>query len=455
VTNWSRYPRPPDDTGAGYHMGANAWFPLGDNEGLYRTILDEFYRCGLRWAKILDADGTSYNACKACLDMGIMPVVRLYRDRPYPGQLTDKQKTVARQLVSIGVRYFERGNEPNLWWEWQDGKFPGATWNPWPDAVYNSLAADWLADAQYLASLGAYVALDAPSGGGDHDDITYFAGMLKSLKRLDGAASLLHDWGWIACHPAGLNHPLDYPEDPRNQQDHPGATILSAIPGEAPSSASNCIRKPEKYHQMFLDAMGFEIPIMATEGGFWAGSKQDPRYPELTVYTASDMTASWLRSMKDQPSWFLAAMPWLWANRIFANKFEAFERDAVKRIPGWGNCPATEPATLPLLADLLKNPCQRREVIAVPAAEPIANPTPQPEQAVAITAQELQNARDAMGITPATIKRAIERGYIWLRELYTPGDRYAFSLCYSTADKSYRLLKLETQQWQVVGETTL
>ena len=56
--DWSRYPRPPDDTGAGVHGGANAYHPLGDNDGFIPGILDEMHRCGLRWVKLLDADGS-------------------------------------------------------------------------------------------------------------------------------------------------------------------------------------------------------------------------------------------------------------------------------------------------------------------------------------------------------------------------------------------------------------
>ena len=41
------------------------------------------------------------------------------------------------------------------------------------------------------------------------------------------------------------------------------------------------------------------------------------------------------------------------------------------------------------------------------------------------TPAELQRCKDALGITPATIKRAVEKGYIWLKECYTPGEPFA------------------------------
>jgi len=359
VTDWIRYPRPADDTGAGVHMSPGANFPMGENDGLIPGMISECRNMGLRWLKLLDQDGSSYNACRMVLLAGMMPVVRLYRTRPYPGRLTDKHRAAARELVGIGVRYFERGNEPNLDWEWQEGRWPGNDWNAWTDATFDALAADWLDDGRYLAGLGAFVAIDALSGGGNYDDILYFGNFLKALKRA-GAAQFVREHAWIACHPAGLNHPIAYPEDARNQQDHPGVTILGSIAGEAPSSPSNCIRKPWKLHAMFVEAMNFEIPIMATEGGFWPHSKHDPRYPELTVQSASDMQVAVLRDMATAPIWYFASMPWCYHNRLAGNPAEHFENDAWHRIPGFGNCDRNEPADLPLLAALKANPCKER-----------------------------------------------------------------------------------------------
>jgi len=384
---FARYPRPPEDTGAGVHMSPGANFPMGENDGLIPGILDKCRRMGLRWLKLLDQDGSSYNAARMCLAGGIMPVVRLWRDRPYPGRLTEKQRNVAADLARLGVRYIERGNEPNLDCEWQAARWPGNDWNTWTDATFDALAADWLVDARYLTGLGLFVAIDALSGGGNYDDILYFGNILKALKRA-GATQLLRDSAWIACHPAGLNHPLDYPADARNQQDHPGVTILGSIAGEAPSSPSNCIRKPEKLHAMFQAEMGFELPIIGTEGGFWPGSSQDPRYPGLTPHTASDMTATWLRSMRTAPPWYLANMPWCYFNRLGGNLHEGFERDAWKRVPGWGNCPANEPAVLPIISMLLANPCQKRQEVVMPMPAP--PPTPAPPDAAMV--DRLRNA---------------------------------------------------------------
>lgn len=452
ATDWSRYPRPPDDTGAGVHGGANAYHPLGDNDGLIPGILDEMHRCGLRWVKLLDADGSSYNACRMALERGMMPVVRLYRERPYPGTLTDKQLAAARDLVNLGVRYFERGNEPNVDWEWQPDKWPGYDWNAWTAATFDALARDWFADAQKLASIGAFVAVDACSPGGHYDDIMYLQRFFAALKQVDGAASLLHEHGWLAVHPAGLNHPLDYPDDPVNQAEHPGQTIHSHFDGIQPTGASNCIRKPEAVYKLFVDTWGFGIPVMGTEGGFWPGRQDDSRYPETSVQTASEMNAATLRGMATAPPWYLAMMPWLWFNRLGANLEQGFERDAWKRVPGFGSCPGWEPAVQPIVNMLLREPCQRRQtaVMPEPTTPQPTDPTPKPS---AFTAEDMQRAREGLGIVPATIKAAVERDYVWLKEIYTPGDEYALALVWDGT--GYRVLKLDARQWQVVGEAAL
>ena len=85
-----------------------------------------------------------------------------------------------------------------------------------------------------------------------------------------------------------------------------------------------------------------------------------------------------------------------------------------------------------------------------PTPQPTPDPTPKPS---AITAEDMQRAREGLGIVPATIKAAIERGYVWLKEIYTPGDEYALALVWDGT--GYRVLKLDARQWQVVGEAAL
>jgi hypothetical protein len=181
----------------------------------------------------------------------------------------------------------------------------------------------------------------------------------------------------------------------------------------------------------------------------------------LTVQSASDMTAAYLRGMATAPAWYLAAMPWCFGNRIFGNLWADFERDAWKRVAGWGNCPGNEPPTLPVIAMLLSNPCPKRqeeEPMPKPTWTPLpaTPPTPQPPPSLDFTDAEMQRAREALGAIPATMKAATARGYTWLKEFYTVGDPFAFALCaYTGRAGEYRLLKLDTRTWETVAEVSL
>ena len=82
-------------------------------------------------------------------------------------------------------------------------------------------------------------------------------------------------------------------------------------------------------------------------------------------------------------------------------------------------------------------------------------PTPTPEPTHQVTVAERERARQALATVPATMKAAAERGYVWLKELYQPGDAYALAIAYSTASRRYLVLKLDATTWQVVVEATL
>jgi len=386
----SNYPRPPGDTGAGVHLSAGFAHPMGENEGQFQAICNQFQERGLTWAKLGDMGGSSLKPVPVLLGNGIMPVVRMFRERPYPGTLEPKQKETVQALIEYGVRYFERGNEPNLIVEWK-------TWPyHWPTA-FEQMARDWYEDAKFIADLGGYVAIDAMSPGGNWrnnelvwgngDDIGFLGIFLEKLREIDGAIELLAGRGWVAVHPAMLNHPLSYPDDPINQKEHPGQTVHTYYYDNGiPTGASNCWRKWEAVHQVVLDTLGLDLPVLGTEGGAWPGNHADSRYPSLTNETASLLNYESLASMRTSPYYFLAHMPWLLFNRLAGNLHEGFERDSWLRIPGYGNCPENDPAELPIWSMLQDNKLQPRaenwgqdQAVIIPKPEP----TPvQPESAI-------------------------------------------------------------------------
>ena len=358
------YPRPPEDTGAGVHLSAGFAHPMGENEGNFAPLASRLRGMGLTWAKLGDMGGTAIKPCQVLLDHGIMPVVRMYRQHPYPGRLDQKQRETVATLARMGVRYFERGNEPNLVDE--HSSWP-TDWNAW----FSAWARDWYDDALFISSYGGLTAVDALAPGGNWaanrlvwgngDDIGFLKRMLEALREVPGAYDLLRRTGWVSVHPATLNHPPEFPDDPVNQAEHPGWTVHTHYyPDGTATGASNGWRKWEAVREIVRGFLGSDIALIGTEGGAWPGSLQDGRYPELTNETASQMNYQTLGSMRTSPGWQLAHMPWLLINREAGNLAPHFERDAWIRVPGYGSCPPGDPRELPILQMLEQSPLQAR-----------------------------------------------------------------------------------------------
>jgi hypothetical protein len=458
VTDFSRYPRPASDTGAGVHLGANASFPLGESPGPqvatfgtdanghpypvfsgWLSICQSLADRGLRWVKVLTNDDSALACLPTILYAGLEPVLRVYFPRPQIARYSAKQVWMLDRFAALGGHYVEDDNERNLVDEWPTGAWPG-------DAMpYDELVKAWCERGQQVIARGMYFAVPALAPGGNVDDIAYLTRWLGAVRdNPDAIALLTGGHVWISVHPAALNHPLDYPADAVNQVEHPGATL---------ADDSNCWLKWQRVHDLVLAATGADLPVIATEGGAWPGAADDSRYPALDYAEASRRQFAMLKAMETAPAWFLGNCPWLLANRAYGNHTAGFERQAWFRFlsmtddGGHKVIPDGEPATLPVWDMLAAEPCKVREAQEVPV--------PNQPTTDAITDADLASARTALGTVPATIKAAAEHGLVWLKELYTATDPYAFSLCYDEATKTYRLLKLETHTWKVVAESAL
>ncbi|HID35147.1 MAG TPA: hypothetical protein EYP25_11395, partial [Anaerolineae bacterium] len=188
----SDYPRPPQDNGRGVHWSASVYHPTGADLQFW---IDELKAMQIKWVKLLDdGGGSSIELCRALLDNGIMPVVRVYRERPNPGHIGGREVDAIGRLIDAGVRYFETNNEPYLPAEWQNNHLPPN----WLDIVVDNFIYD--ADAiQGMGGLPAFPAI----GPGD---------LAKVVER--GRIDIFEKGAWLAIHNYTLNHPLDYPYDP-------------------------------------------------------------------------------------------------------------------------------------------------------------------------------------------------------------------------------------------------
>ncbi len=315
------FPRPPDDNGRGVHWSARVYHPTGRDLDFW---IGELTAMHIKWVKLLDdGDGSSLELCQRLLDAGIMPVVRLFRERPNPGRIGGREISGLRKLIGIGVRYFETNNEPDLPAEWKDNHKPAN----WLDIVVEN----FIYDADIVISEGGLPAIPAMGPGG-RDNI---------VQRIveAGRDDLLRKGAWLAIHNYTLNHPLDYPDDPVNQEGKPltreeyerfpawawdnrsmeqinERRARDKNPGQTLAEDANCFRGWERAGQMVLDAAGFHIPVISTEGGPVVGWGDDLRYPKVTP----DQQAEWQLAItrflqEDAPEWYFTCCTWLLASR--------------------------------------------------------------------------------------------------------------------------------------------
>lgn len=361
------FPRPSNDNRRGIHWSAGPYHVMDDDTGKHLTPwLDELEALNVKWVKLMAkgdrdlSDRSTRELCQRLLERGIFPIVRLYRPQQNPGSLTQGQQELVRELVALGVYYFETNNEPNLSLEWKDDKKP----SNWMEVV----ARDWIRDADFLISLkaagnlGALPGTPAMSFGGG-------AGIMQEIQR-QGRLDLFEKGAWVAIHNYCLNHPLDYPYDDANLHGRPlteaeydalgpyttDPGILAALKNvlEPASYASianphwawmdgfiknsceavnqmreqkkrpdctltddpHCFREHELAARTMYDILGYHVPIITTEGGVVVGDKQDGRYPRMTLDRHREYTVAMFDFMMNEaPDYYFALCPWLIANR--------------------------------------------------------------------------------------------------------------------------------------------
>jgi len=280
------FPRPKNDNRRGIHWSPSVSHPKGAALDFW---ISELQAMGMKWVKLLDDGcGSSLELCQRLLAIDVMPIVRLYRLEPNPGHIEARELETARVLISAGVRYFETNNEPNLPSEWKNNRLP----SNWLDVAIDN----FIYDADRIIELGGLPSLPA-MGLSDHD-----RPLAAVVNR--GRADLFEKGAWIAIHNYTQNRPLDYPYDPVNQEGAPVAQeeferlgpwcwdnrTREAVnqsrkadkkPGAARVDEAGCFLAFQRIDEQVAQALGFQVPMIATEGGPVIGARDDPRYPRL------------------------------------------------------------------------------------------------------------------------------------------------------------------------------
>ena len=376
--NLQDFPRPSDGSRRGIHWSASVFHPGGSSLNWW---INELLDMNIKWVKLLDdGSGSSKQPCQKMLDNDIIPIVRLYRHRPNPGHLDDREKRTIAELISLGVRYFESNNEPNLEVEWKDGE--------WQAGGRPKLVMEhWLQDANAIVEMGGYPALPALAQCAHHGESGSIPWYIKAFAWLDEnahdkAQDVFSSGAWIAVHNAVLNHcykdhenewHFEYPDDPICQKDQPGKTIMQD------DNSLIGYRVPAKLLQ---EHFGLQVPVISTEGGIFAPSggwqQWDSRYPGYDYYGHAERIVAmfeWLRVNAED--YFFAMCPWLIANERMGHIDRAWTEDAwyrmdyelavIPAIKAMGPEPAPPPV-LPLERTLRNASWNRRGLAYNPGA---------------------------------------------------------------------------------------
>jgi hypothetical protein len=294
------FPRPVNDNRRGIHWSSSVYHLTGSAADFW---IGELKAMGIKWVKLLDdSGGSSLDFCKRLLAAEIMPVVRLFRAAPNPGAIGGRETEAIKRMVAEGVRYFETNNEPDLPAEWKGGQMPP----DWMDVVVNN----FIIDADKIINLGGLPAFPAMGVGARDNPI--------ALVVAKGRADLFRSGAWVAVHNYTLNHPLDYPYDPVNQEGVPVSQaeydrlgpwawegrpreLINAWraadknPGATLEDDASCFLSVHLLDQMIVKTLGHKVPILSTEGGPVIGWKDDRRYPRVDP----DTQAQWAVAIND------------------------------------------------------------------------------------------------------------------------------------------------------------
>ncbi|HEY8475913.1 MAG TPA: hypothetical protein VIN09_03475 [Chloroflexota bacterium] len=268
------YPRPPADTGRGFH-----WVPTLRSS---REVVDRFVReakaMKASWVVILN-DGTNIGdndyLVRRLVENGIEPIMRIYtpNGRPIEGDLT----AMVRHYRALGVDYFQPYNEPNLPRENPDGQ-----------VSVDSYLDRWIPAARAILKGGGLPGFGALAPAAPVDDLAFLRAALEGLRQR-GALDTL-DRAWISLHNYSFNRPVDYQGD------------------------SNGFLKFRWYDQIVREQIGRSLPIIGTEGGAHIDHNLDPRYPPVDEARRDQLLLDAYRYLARREPYFFAFTYWVIAN---------------------------------------------------------------------------------------------------------------------------------------------
>lgn len=326
------YPRPAaPDTGWGIHDHTNGdWYPP-DADAFFKELKGKY---GFVWFKILALGGNKVAECRAARRQGVEPVVRLYRsghlpEYPKSGGQENELRKLVRDYVGAGAHYFEIANEPNLGGEWSSGHDT--------DDKIALLCANWLRVKKIVHEEGGIAVFYAMTPGSAGQ---WYRDCFETFKK-EGRLEEAFAGAAIGVHTYTLNHPLDYPFDPKSNLPH--ATKEERLKSLLQDNTCfNIVELVMLLEDAYLPA---QIPILGTEGGVSVGQGDDKRYPTTTMEIMTQMNMEIFNRMKP-------GSPGYWGDAFFSQMVWAYGGSGTFMMSGWFNNP--QYGNLPILSVMEK-----------------------------------------------------------------------------------------------------
>ncbi|MEP7198637.1 MAG: hypothetical protein ABI874_02360 [Chloroflexota bacterium] len=260
----SDYPRPPADTGIGFHYFPDFMHYASADLARWLPILQSV---GASWLTLLaPLDGTlPERFVRGLLGSGIEPIIRLYTPTVAPLDRAQLNR-LGRAYASWGVHYLHVFNEPNLAIAWTDFCTDGL-----PERFMDNL----LPCLEVLMNIDGLVPLFPPLAQGGHVWDTEFLAACLDLFNARGYSSLFDRIG-VAMHNYAGNRPLMWGHGGPSRW--PDAQPYSTPPGVEDQLG---FRLFEWYDAIIRARVGRSLPLIACESGARFGARDVSELPAI------------------------------------------------------------------------------------------------------------------------------------------------------------------------------
>ena len=283
------FPRPPVDTGFGFHDSASCyWEPHGQHYSYARMLREH----GATWYLMWCYDENKADYAKALIDNGIMPIVRLGPAKmPRPGI----QMSTVEAYIAAGVKWFMLGNEYNLHEEWT----PDDHWKGIDKPIRH--VADWYVRiADEVRARGGWPLTPPPSLGGHWLHREWFERFMYALQNIAAEQgrtmkNLLYPGG-IGIHCRSAGNPLE----------------------DGPEDYDCSAREWERFNDTVVRFVGEELPMCNGEWGDEPGwcRRLHPEFDNRQKWEW------WFNRNIEQIKWCYSGSPgYTYPDNVFANCF--------------------------------------------------------------------------------------------------------------------------------------